>query len=510
MNITLLVIFCLIYFYASNTSFTFGIGYFSLYRPLVLGIILGIITGNYAECVTVGILLNIMFYDFASTGGSIRFDMSIIMVVAVMALEIFNCNVLQAIAIAFPFGLLGTAIFKIRLKYNGKFASDMKHAFILNENKIHISVIKPQFMLLLISVLMIILINYILILFNNILSINYSFEKYVMQFFDLSGIALIANYFIYFIIKEIKYKHLIFLVTVPMIIFIPKITICLLIGIVIVCMIYDMRKMFMYHSDLKKDSKLLCKKDLLWIWTRWMNLSHASFNTENMQALALNSAMLSLYKKIYKTNSEISKRILDNYSLYNVEPNIGTVAIGYQLNIEEKIACEEYDNNKSESIKKSMMGLVSGLGDSFTQTTLLPMYLGIAICSMQLGYYVFAIASLLLLPACILMYSWNGLKFGYLYDKIGVLKYIDIIKNSLFQKFSKYLIFSCFFIMYFLASGKIIEITVSLVSNGYLIIPIVLVSVIYNYLRKKKYDSIINVCLLYIVSAIAVSVCAII
>lgn len=508
-NITLIIV-SLLFFYASNTSFTFGLGYFSLYRPLVLGFILGVITGDFQQCVSMGILINIMFYDFASTGGSIRFDMSIITVVSIMVLHICDLSLLQSLAVAFPFGLVGTAIFKFRLKYNGNFTKTLKKKIIEKPDKLYSFVAKPQIVLFFVSVISIIIINYILLAFNYFIKYDFIYKTQVMKYLHICGLSLLANYFVYFLIKEIKIRNLISLISIPMICYVPKISICILFLAIIIAMIFDVWKLLSYSKDSKNIDKYIGNLVLMRIWARWMNLSHASFNTENMQALALNSAMKPLYKKIYKSNREISKRLIDNFGLFNVEPNIGTVAIGYQLNMEETVLEGDFDNKKSESTKKSMMGLISGLGDSFTQTALLPVFLGVAIISMQLSYQIISILIMFLLLSSILMYSWMGLKIGYMFDKKGVMKYIEVIKNSFFLKFNTYIIYACFFMMYTLATKNAIYVNIISLSDVFLIAPVVMVSIVYNIIKKKNYDSIVNVFLLYSITALSVILMAII
>ena len=53
----------------------FGIGYFTLYRPLIGGTIVGLILGDVQQGMAFGAALNAVHLGFISTGGSLPSDL---------------------------------------------------------------------------------------------------------------------------------------------------------------------------------------------------------------------------------------------------------------------------------------------------------------------------------------------------------------------------------------------------------------------------------------------------
>jgi mannose/fructose/N-acetylgalactosamine-specific phosphotransferase system component IIC len=109
------------YFWASSTALSLGIGYYTIYRPVMAGMIAGLILKDAQKGMMAGAVVNIIYIDFVSTGGSFKGDQCLTAILAAMASILFNLHPLEASALAYPFGFLGILIWKYRLKINNVF-----------------------------------------------------------------------------------------------------------------------------------------------------------------------------------------------------------------------------------------------------------------------------------------------------------------------------------------------------------------------------------------------------
>jgi mannose/fructose/N-acetylgalactosamine-specific phosphotransferase system component IIC len=110
-------------YYLSNSPWIFGNGgFFGLYRPLVAGLIVGIIFGDPVKGAEVGASINLLYIGFISAGGSIPADPSVAGWVGTALALAGNLDAQAAIALGVAVGLLGTIIFYTRMSVDAIFA----------------------------------------------------------------------------------------------------------------------------------------------------------------------------------------------------------------------------------------------------------------------------------------------------------------------------------------------------------------------------------------------------
>ena len=61
-------------YYLGNGPWLAGVGYYTLYRPLVAGFLVGLILGDPVQGTIVGAAINLMYLGFISAGGSLPAD----------------------------------------------------------------------------------------------------------------------------------------------------------------------------------------------------------------------------------------------------------------------------------------------------------------------------------------------------------------------------------------------------------------------------------------------------
>lgn len=91
-----------------------------------------------------------------------------------------------------------------------------------------------------------------------------------------------------------------------------------------------------------------------------------SFNYEKMQALGFAWAMFPAIKLYCKTPQEQVEALKRHTAFFNITPNICTFSLGMAASMEkEYVEKKDMDPSTINAVKVSLMGPLSGIGDSF-------------------------------------------------------------------------------------------------------------------------------------------------
>lgn len=90
-------------------------------RPLVNGLLTGIVLGDPVTGAVVGATINLVYLGFISAGGSMPADMTLAGVLGVAYAITGNLDAETALAIAVPLGLLGTIVWYLRMTFDSVF-----------------------------------------------------------------------------------------------------------------------------------------------------------------------------------------------------------------------------------------------------------------------------------------------------------------------------------------------------------------------------------------------------
>ncbi len=102
-------------YYLSQGPWLFGLGFFTIYRPLAAGLVVGLILGDPAKGTLIGAAINLIYLGFISAGGSIPGDPALAGWVGTTLALAGGLDYGQALALAVPIGLLGTVIWNFRM-----------------------------------------------------------------------------------------------------------------------------------------------------------------------------------------------------------------------------------------------------------------------------------------------------------------------------------------------------------------------------------------------------------
>lgn len=129
------------------------------------------------------------------------------------------------------------------------------------------------------------------------------------------------------------------------------------------------------------EEKRLSRKTLMKSYLNWSFFHLTSLGYERMEAFGFCHSMMPIIKELYGNDKEEERKALERHcAFYNVEPVLGTVVPGIVAALEEKRANgEPIDDAMINSVKVGLMGPLSGIGDSFFQGLVCPIFLSIGI-----------------------------------------------------------------------------------------------------------------------------------
>jgi len=486
MTVLNLILLSLLYFWCSSTALSLGIGYYTLYRPIISGMITGFILGDFILGMLAGTIVNIIYIDFISTGGSLKGDQCLTAIIAATAAIVLKLSPVEASAIAYPFGYAGIFIWKYRLSINSIFVKKYveKYNARLKPNITIYNGVLPQLLLyVMCSVVILTSIGVMLMLKSLIIS------ESIKHILFLFGVFMI-NISIIDVLYKIKSKLclIIFFVLLIFICAINVSSIILMFVLIIILLILTYKDILftIMNKPKKHEKKILNKKDLFVSWLIWMNFSHACYNYERLQGMAFAHSMKNVIKKLYEDN-EMRMSTINKYTeFFNTEPNIGTPIHGYIISLEEEksLGNEVVDISY---IKKGMMGIAAGLGDSFTQVVLSPLFISMSLMLCLDNKYFEALIPVVLLSGIIIYLSYSGWMNGYYLGRDVLIKRINSVKKSKI-KLHFPLIFAG---ILGAVTGKLIKLNYSIIYNDlFSIIVITVISIIFMTVKlraKEKY-----------------------
>ncbi|MDF2677845.1 MAG: hypothetical protein K0Q97_2178 [Bacillota bacterium] len=424
----------LLYFWGSNTALSFGIGYYTLYRPIISGMITGLILGDFKLGIMAGAVVNIIYIDFVSTGGSLKGDQCLTAIIAAVCAILFRLSPIQSAAFSYAFGYIGILIWKYRLNINSIFVRkyDEKYKEGKNPNITIYNGVLPQILLYFMSSLVMLISLFLIFLFKDIVKFHI-----IQNILFLFGIYLISLSVINVLLKvKNKKGNFIFLISLFLATIFNFSYVFIILLLMILFLIISYKDFYIEkNSYLKnKENRLLNKWDLIYSWFIWMNFSHACYNFERLQGMAFAQSIKNIINKLYKDKINASEIIYRHTEFFNTEPNIGTSIHGYIISLEEEIILGKESVDISY-IKKGMMGFAAGMGDSFTQVVLTPFYVSSALLLCLDNSYHLSLLAVISLGINILYISYTGFMQGYYLGRDSLIKRLNIIKNSVIKKY---------------------------------------------------------------------------
>lgn len=109
-------------YYFSDAPFFFGEGYYVLQRPVVAGLLVGLVMGNPIMGTIIGATINLIYLGHLNVGGSMPSDMALAGYLGTALALSANVSAEAALALAVPLGILGTIVWFGRMSISSLFA----------------------------------------------------------------------------------------------------------------------------------------------------------------------------------------------------------------------------------------------------------------------------------------------------------------------------------------------------------------------------------------------------
>jgi PTS system mannose-specific IID component len=381
-------------YYLSLSPFFANLGYTVLYRPLIAGLLVGLVMGRPAEGIAIGANINVLYLGWISVGGALPGDPGLAGYLGTALALGSGLDINASLAVAAPLGLLGSLTMSLRMSV----CSFIPHKADQYAEKADIkgvartNLIYSQPFLFLIYAVPVMLAAYLgapaVAAFLNWVSAH---AIWVMSgLFTASGMLAaigIALNLKFLLVKNVwPYFFAGYLITTMMGGSVNLLMFAMLGGILAFVHVLFTQPASKTGDTLESNqpveqperARLLDKKDLRKSFLLWLFFSHAAWNWERMQALGFAHSMTPIIAKLYKTKEDISAALKRHLVFYNTQPDFGSVINGITIAMEEERALgADISDDAINSVKVGLMGPISGLGDAIQQGMLIPILLAI-------------------------------------------------------------------------------------------------------------------------------------
>ena len=381
-------------YYIANSPWPFGgLGnYATIYRPMVAGLVVGIILGDPVKGTMIGATINLMYIGFISAGGSMPADMSLAGILGTAVAITGKIDANAALAIAVPLGLLGGLVWVGHLTLDTVFVrlAD-KYVEEGKPEKVWIAnILLPQALLFLMTAVPCFLaalfgVNYISGLITSLSGKFLSILSVIGGMLPAVGIGMMllaifkgeARWFFFLGFLTAAYFKL---GTLPL----GLIFLC--VTVLYISMKYrDGENLFKKNeAPAAKSERLIPPKTLRKAWWSWMYYFQSCYNYERMQGVGFLHSMAPVISSLYKDDAEGRKAAMRRHvEFFNTENATGSAVIGLVAAMEEqKKGGADLNDEAFTSIKTGLMGPLAGIGDTIWQAVVIPllivMFIGLA------------------------------------------------------------------------------------------------------------------------------------
>ena len=163
-------------------------------------------------------------------------------------------------------------------------------------------------------------------------------------------------------------------------------------------------------------SKKVSKSTLRKSWKTWFFWHGCSQQGENLLGNAMAHTMSPVIEELYTTKEDKVEAYKRSLTLFNTEQQLGAIAPGILIGVEESVANKEITPDVAESIKVALIGPTSAIGDSLWVATIIPLLLTITMTITNTGNVFLYLGPLLYAvgyPVLTSIMSWRLWNVGY-------------------------------------------------------------------------------------------------
>jgi PTS system mannose-specific IID component len=431
--------------YTAMSTWTFGVGYFTLYRPLIGGTIVGLILGDVKQGMAFGAALNAVYLGFVSTGGTLPSDLVTAGYTGAALALASGLNVDAALAtFGIPLGVLGGFLWFARMTFGSVFVhwADARAERGDTQGVAAINLWPGQGLLFLVySVPTFVIVYYgqwgvdqVLALIPGRLA---DALAVIGGMLPAVGIGLLlrslgkARLLPYFVVGFVLATYL----------DLPIVVIALLGGAVAWLVlglhregaldpdpsagasrpIQGARTAFAGGEGASPTSIRVPRSVLRGAWWRWLLFLHASYNYERLQGLGFAHTLKPVIEHLYKSVEERAAALKRHLTFFNSEPQFGALVPAVVIAMEEERASgADIPDEAINGVKSGLMGPLAGVGDSLIQGVITPLLLSLGISLAQQGNLMGPILYTFLISGVIIGANYAFWSLGYRWGRAAV------------------------------------------------------------------------------------------
>ena len=166
---------------------------------------------------------------------------------------------------------------------------------------------------------------------------------------------------------------------------------------------------------------------VLWgAWWRWLLFLHASYNYERLQGLGFAHAMQPAIEHLYADAAGRAAALKRHLVFFNSEPQVGALVPAAVIAMEEERASgADISDEAINGVKSGLMGPLAGVGDSLFQGLITPLALSLGISLAQQGSLAGPVLYTLLISTVIIGASRLFWALGYRWGREAVSRILE-------------------------------------------------------------------------------------
>jgi PTS system mannose-specific IID component len=417
--------------YLAMSVWPLGVGYFTLYRPLVGGTIVGLVLGDVRQGMAFGAALNAVHLGFISTGGTLPSDLVTAGYIGTALALASGLDVDAALAaFGVPLGVLGGVLWYTRMTAGSILVhwADARAERGDTRGVAAINLWAGQGLLFLLYALPTFIICYygqrgidrvLAILPERLLAAL----AVVGEMLPAVGIGLLLRSMgklrlaPYFIVGFVLASYL----------GLPIQVIALLGAAGAGLVMGAARREGAATRPLPGEGEepgqkvQVPRRVLLGSWWRWLLFIHASYNYERLQGLGFAHAMKPVIEHLYVTAEARAAALCRHLVFFNSEPQFGALVPGAVIALEEERAAgADLPDETINGVKSGLMGPLAGVGDSLIQGLVTPLLLSLGIGLAQQGTLAGPVLYVLLISPIVIGSSYAFWGLGYRWGRAAV------------------------------------------------------------------------------------------
>jgi PTS system mannose-specific IID component len=418
--------------YLGTSTWAFGVGYFTLYRPLIGGTIVGLILGDVQRGMAFGAALNAVHLGFVSTGGTLPSDLVTAGYIGTALALVSGLDVDAALAaFGVPLGVLGGLLWVGRMTV-GSVLVHWADAFAERGDARGVAAVNlwaGQGMLFAFYAL-----PTFVIVFYGQWGIDWLLalipERLVVAFSVVGGMLPAVG--LGLLLRSIGRVRLLpyFVVGFVLVAYLqlPILVVALLGASAAWLASGGAREAPSDSLGRVGDMAASCtqregvpRRVLLGAWWRWLLFLHSSYNYERLQGLGFAHALKPVIEHLYRAPGERAAALKRHLVFFNSEPQFGALVPAAVIAMEEERACgADLSDEAINGVKSGLMGPLAGVGDSLIQGLVTPLLLSLGIDLALQGRLAGPVLYALSISAVVIGASYAFWMLGYRWGRVAV------------------------------------------------------------------------------------------